>query len=156
MKLERVTGENFDEFLSLVEQLAIYEKNDPPNEQGRARLRRDALSKRPLFDAYLCRINGNAIAYLILYMTYSSYLALPTLYLEDLFVVKEWRKKGIGQHMFEFCVQQAKNRKCGRMEWCVFDWNESAIEFYKKNDATCLNKTYYRLDRNQIERLLKR
>jgi len=155
IKIERVTDENFDVFLSLVKQLAIYEKNNPPNEQGRARLRRDALSKKPLFEAYLGKIDGNAIAYMILYMTYSSYLALPTLYLEDLFVVEEWRKKGIGHYMLEFCVQQAKKRGCGRMEWCVFDWNKSAIEFYEKNGATCLNKTYYRLDKNQIERLLK-
>lgn len=155
VKIERVTDKNFDEFLLLIKQLAIYEKNDPPDEQGKARLRRDALSKNPLFEAYLGRMDGDAIAYMILYMTYSSYLALPTLYLEDLFVVEEWREKRIGRRMFEFCVQQAKERKCGRMEWCVFNWNKSAIEFYKKNDATRLNKTYYRLDKNQIERLLK-
>ena len=53
--------------------------------------------------------------------------------------------------MFEFCIKQAKKRNCGRMEWCVFNWNETAINFYKKNNATRLDKTYYRLNREQIE-----
>jgi len=72
VKIERVTDKTFDEFLLLIKQLAIYEKNDPPDEQGQARLRQDALSKNPLFEAYLGRMDSNVIAYMILYMTYSS------------------------------------------------------------------------------------
>jgi len=86
-------------------------------------------------------------------MTYSSYLALPTLYIEDIFVIEGWRRTGIGKKMFEFCARQAKNRGCGRMEWCVYNWNIPAIKFYRKLKATRLEKTYYRLDKKQIARL---
>lgn len=148
---EKVDDGNFDEFFSLVEKLAEYEKQNQLDKQVKLRLKQDALSEKPRFEAYLTKLNNRYIGYFIFFMTYSSYLALPTLYLEDIFVLEELRGKGIGQKMFQFCIQQAKEKDCGRMEWCVYNWNKPAINFYKKNIATRLNKTYYRLTREQIE-----
>ena len=148
---ERVVDGTFDDFVYLVEKLAEYEKIDPPDDQAKLRLKNDCLSANPKFEAYLGRIDGKYVAYVIFFMTYSSYLALPTLYLEDIFVLEEYRREGIGQKMFQFCVKQAKERDCGRMEWSVFNWNKPAIKFYEKNNATRLDKTYYRSSRDQIE-----
>ena len=150
---ERVIHNNFDDFISLVKQLAAYEKQDLPDRQAETRLKKDALSKAPKFEAYLVKEQEKIVGYLIYYMTYSSYLALPTLYIEDIFVIEGWRRTGIGKKMFEFCARQAKNRGCGRMEWCVYNWNIPAIKFYRKLKATRLEKTYYRLDKKQIARL---
>ncbi len=147
---ERITHKNFDDFIILVKKLAEYENQNPPNRQGELRLRKDSLSENPKFEAYLVKEQGKTLGYVIFYMTYSSYLALPTLYIEDIFVLEAWRRRGIGKKMFEFCVHQAKNRGCGRVEWCVYNWNTPAIKFYEKIKATKLEKTYYRLDKKQI------
>jgi len=148
---ERVSDENFGDFLYLIEKLAKYERQHFPGNKAKIRLRKDALSDNPKFEAYLVRINRKFVGYFVFYMTYSSYLALSTLYLEDIFVLEEYRRKGIGQKMFQFCAQQAKERECGRMEWTVYDWNEPAIKFYRKIKAIRLDKAYYRLNREQIE-----
>ena len=70
--------------------------------------------------------------------------------------MKEYRRKRIGEKVFRFCVKQAKDKGCGRIEWTVYDWNESAIRFYKQFGAICLEKKYYRLDKKQIEDIKKR
>ena len=107
---EKVDDGNFDEFFSLVEKLAEYEKQNQLDKQVKLRLKQDALSEKPRFEAYLTKLNNRYIGYFIFFMTYSSYLALPTLYLEDIFVLEELRGKGIGQKMFQFCIQQAKEK----------------------------------------------
>jgi GNAT superfamily N-acetyltransferase len=151
LSIERVTAENFDEFLGLVEKLAEYERLDPPDDEAKARLRRDGLADPPLYEACLGRLHGAPAGYAIFFPTYSSFLARPTLYLEDLFVLEKHRRGGIGQALFEYCVGQARERGFGRMEWCVLDWNEPAIRFYEKNGARRLGWLFYRLDRKAIE-----
>ena len=69
---------------------------------------------------------------------------------QNIFVLNTYQRQGIGQYLFEFCIKEAKKRGCGRMEWCVFDWNAPALAFYKKNNATKLQKTYYRLTKEQL------
>ena len=151
IKIEKVNKVNFDDFVQFIEKLAKYERQIPPDNQAKSRLKQDTLGEHPKIDAYLGTINGKTATYVIFFMTYSSYLALPILYIEDIFVLEEWRWKGIGRQMFRFCVQQAKKRGCGRMEWCVYNWNQPAIKFYKKINATQLDKTYYRLNNEQVE-----
>ena len=151
--IEKVTSSNFKDFLVLIDKLAAYEHLAPPDTAARERLMRDGLGKAPKFEAYLARTasNGEAVAYLIFFMTYSSFLALPTLYIEDIFVREEHRRTGIGQKMFEFCVGIAKTRGCGRIEFCVLSWNKPAIRFYKKQGAEQLDWFFFRLTREQIE-----
>ena len=151
LKIEKVKSENFESFLSLIDKLAEYEKSNPPDNAARKRLRQDALSNKSIFEAYLGKIKDEYTGYIIIFMTYSSYLALPILYLEDLFVLEKYRKQGIGQKMFDFCVKMAKEKDCGRMEWCVYNWNKTAIDFYEKNNANRLDKAYYRLNKEQID-----
>lgn len=148
---EKLNDENFDSFFDLINKLAQYEKQEPLDEQIKIRLKQDSLSENPRFEAYLAKLNNEYIGYFIFFMTYSSYQALPTLYIEDIFVLEEERRKGIGQKIFDFCIKLAREKDCGRMEWCVYNWNKPAINFYKKNNATLLNKKYYRLTKEQIE-----
>ncbi|MEF8847876.1 MAG: GNAT family N-acetyltransferase [Candidatus Thermoplasmatota archaeon] len=150
-KIERLNEDNFDYFLVLLERMAKYEKCDPPDKTAEKRLKKDVLSEKPRFHCYLGKIRSEYVSYLLYYFTYSSYLARPILHLEDIFVSEKYRKQGIGQKMFDFCIKKAKKCNCGRMEWCVFNWNKNALEFYNKNDATRLNKTYYRLNKKQID-----
>jgi GNAT superfamily N-acetyltransferase len=143
--IEQVTAENFDAFLGLIEKLAEYEKLTPPGEEGKIRLRRDCLSGRPRYQAFIWKINDKYVSYVIFFFTYSSFLALPTLFLEDIFVLEEYRRQGVGRKMFDFLKETAKHEGCGRIEFTVLKWNKSAQEFYEKNKAQRLEWYLYRL-----------
>lgn len=83
------------------------------------------------------------VGYALYYYSYSSFLARPTLYLEDIFVMESHRKRGIGRGLFLRCVGEARRTGCSRMEWAVLTWNQKAIEFYEKLGAKRLNDWYY-------------
>jgi GNAT superfamily N-acetyltransferase len=123
------------EFLSLINALADFEKLKRPTSTAQARLLRDAFGKKKRFSAYLAFINKKSVGYAIVFETYSSFLARPTLYLEDLFVLPHYRKQRIGLKLFRYCLKEAKCRRCGRMEWVVLDWNTNAIRFYDRLHA---------------------
>jgi GNAT superfamily N-acetyltransferase len=139
-------------FLSLVDALADYEKLDRPTPEARERLARDGFGERPVFNAFLAELDGTPVAYAITFFTYSSVLARPTLYLEDLFVLPEARRHGVGKAFFRFLAREAVERGCGRMEWVVLDWNQPAIDFYERLGATRLADWYsYRLTAGELE-----
>lgn len=143
--IQRVDSQNFNEFLGLVEKLAEYEKLYPPNEEAKSRLRRDCLVEPPKYNAFIGKIKDRSVSYIIYFFTYSSFLALPTLFVEDIFVLKDYRRQGIGKKMFNFIKQTAKAEGCGRIEFIVLDWNKPAQEFYEKNGAHRLDWFFYRV-----------
>jgi GNAT superfamily N-acetyltransferase len=118
--------------LALVEALAKYEDLPPPDPAARERLRRDALAVPPRFQALLATVDGRVVGYAIFFETYSTFLARPTLYLEDLFVLPATRRRGVGAALFSACAAEAVRRGCGRMEWAVLDWNALALSFYTR------------------------
>jgi GNAT superfamily N-acetyltransferase len=123
------------QLLALINALADFEKLKRPTPAARKRLLRDAFGKRKRFDAFLAFVDTAAVGYAIVFETYSSFLAKPTLYLEDIFVLPAYRGKKIGLKLFRHCLAEAKRRKCGRMEWMVLDWNVNAIRFYENLGA---------------------
>jgi GNAT superfamily N-acetyltransferase len=153
--VRKATREDAQAILTLVDALAAYEKLDPPDAKAKERLIRDMSGERPRFEAYLAELDGGAIGYAFVFETYSSFLALPTLYLEDLFVLPEYRKKKTGYALFTTMVREAHTRGCGRMEWTVLDWNQLAIDFYKKLGATHMKEwQLYRLARKDMKRII--
>ena len=133
--IKQVNAKNFDEFLGLIDKLAEFEKLASPDEEAKRRLRRDCLSDKPKFQAFVGKIGAKYVSYVIFFFTYSSFLALPTLFLEDIFVLEEYRRQGMGKKMFNFLKETAKREGCGRIEFTVLNWNKSAQEFYEKNRA---------------------
>lgn len=133
--------------LDLIDALADYENLPRPDEAARRRLAADAVASPPRFEALLAEVDGRVSGYAIFFMTYSTFLARPTLYLEDLFVLPDARGRGAGAALFKACAAEAVRRECGRMEWVVLDWNTPSIEFYQRRGARQL-KTWlpYRLD----------
>lgn len=125
-----------DDFLGLVVALADYERLEPPSAEALARLRRDALATPPRFGTVLAYVDGVAVGYAISFETYSSFLALPTMYLEDLFVLEPYREGGVGGRLFDHVRDEGRRRGCGRMEWQVLDWNTVARTFYERRGAT--------------------
>lgn len=139
-------------FLDLVDALADYEKLARPTPEARERLVADAFGARKRIDVYLAEDGaGPPVGYAIVLESYSSFLALPTLYLEDLFVVPQARRRGIGRAFFRHLAGEAVRRGCGRMEWVVLDWNATAIDFYEKLGARRLAEwETYRLTADQL------
>ena len=142
LSIRPVGGAVVDVFLSLVHALADYERLPRPTPEARERLARDGLGENPLFRAYLARLDGRPVGYAIIFFTYSSFLARPTLYLEDLFVLPDARGGGVGKALFTFLAGEAVRRGCGRMEWVVLDWNQLAIDFYERLGARRLSEWY--------------
>lgn len=151
ISIRPATAEDAGILFDLLDALADYEKLPRPDRQARERLRRDGFGEHPLFRAYLGEIDGEPVAYAITYRTYSSFLALPTLFLEDLFVLPDARGRGVGGALFRHLVAEAVREGCGRMEWVVLDWNRAAIEFYERLGGRRLTEWYtYRLTREKM------
>lgn len=150
IRIEPVTPGNFFELLQLIDGLAQYEHLDPPDHAARERLFTDAFSDPPHYEAYLARADGIPVGYVTFYLTYSTFLALPSLYLEDIFVRKEFRHRSIGRELFGFCRNIARERGCGRMDWQVLTWNEPAIRFYENGGGKRLDWYAYRIERQEL------
>jgi GNAT superfamily N-acetyltransferase len=136
MTITTLIAKDFDEFAGLIKALADYEHLAPPPADAIERLRADAFGTRPRFEAALARDADNrAIGYAIWFETYSSFLAKPTMYLEDLFVLETARQSGAGGRLFEHVRSLGEQRGCGRMDWTVLDWNALARDFYNRRHA---------------------
>ena len=152
--IRQATASDADSFLMLVDALADYEMLARPDDAARTRLIRDGFGDAPRFEAYLACLGDRPVAYAIVYETYSSFLALPTLYLEDIFVLPEFRKQGAGLSLFLHCARLAHDRGCGRMDWTVLHWNDLARSFYHRLGAVHLDEwQLFRLTRAQIAAL---
>ena len=139
-------------FLRLLLALARFEKLVPPSEDAQKRIISDIFAKKRL-NLFVAEDAGKIVGYALYFYSYSSFLAKPVLYLEDLFVLKKNRKKGLGFALFRRCAEEAIKEGCGRMEWAVLDWNENAISFYEKTGAKRLDEWhYYRLAEDGMKR----
>ncbi len=121
--------------LELIDGLADYEKLPRPDAAARQRLTADALADPPRFHTLLAEVDGSVVAYAIFFFTYSSFLARPSLYLEDIFVLPEARGRGAGVALFRACAHTAITSGCRRMEWQVLSWNQPSIQFYERLGA---------------------
>ena len=137
MKIRPFRKSDAKGFVGLVRALAAYEKLKPPTTAAGRRLIAD-IGKR--IRVLLGEVDGKVVAYAIYLFTYSSFLARPTLYLEDIFVLPEYRRHGMGKAFFGELLREAKKERCGRMEWTVLDWNTPAITFYDKLGARPLDE----------------
>jgi GNAT superfamily N-acetyltransferase len=124
--VRRARGEDAETVLELIRALAEYERLEPPDAEACARLIEDGFGERPRFEAYLAEMDGAAVGYAIVFESYSTFLARPTLYLEDLFVRPEARRRGAGGALLRFLAPEAVARGCARLVWNVLDWIELA------------------------------
>ena len=143
MKIRPYEKKDAKSLVSLIRALAKYEKLTPPSTAAARRLIAD-IGRR--IRVLIAEIDGRPVGYAISLFTYSSFLARPTLYLEDVFVLPEHRRGGVGGKFFQALLQAARREKCGRMEWVVLDWNTPAHRFYRKLGASPLdNWVTYRM-----------
>lgn len=153
--VRKTTRADAPALLNLIDALADYEKLTPPDPAAKERLVRDMFTERPRIESLIVKVDGMPAGYTLFFETYSSFLALPTLYLEDLFVLPEFRGRRVGSALFREMIAEAHRRGCGRMEWSVLDWNQLAIDFYDRYGARRLHEWhYYRFLREDMERIL--
>lgn len=158
IRLQPLTHEHAAAFCQLVLALAEFEKLPPPDAAAQARLVEDALGARPRIEVWLAFVDEAAApcGYSIFVETYSSFLALPTLYIEDVFVLTEHRRRGVGGALLRKAVSLAHERGCGRVEWTALDWNVNARQVYEQRmGATRLSEwLLYRMTREDMARHL--
>ena len=93
---------------------------------------------RPAAEAMVAEVDGDVVAFALFFINFSTFLALPGLYLEDLYVKPAHRGHGLGEALLKRLARTAVERGYGRFEWCVLDWNEDAIRFYRRMGATLM------------------
>jgi GNAT superfamily N-acetyltransferase len=140
--------------LSLIRELAEYEREPQAVVATEAGLREVLFGPKPSAEVLLAMENAEPVGFAVFFHNFSTWLGRPGLYLEDLFVRPEKRGKGYGRALLERLAQIAKERGCGRMEWAVLDWNDPAIQFYRKLGAKPMNEwTVFRLTGEGIAKL---
>ncbi len=126
--------------LSFVRALAEYEKMPHAVEVDEATLSKQLRSEAPPFECLLAEEAGRAVGYALIFYTYSTWRGRRGIWLEDLFVLPERRRNGVGRALLDRLVSLAQERGCGRVEWSVLDWNKPAIDFYRSYGANLLDE----------------
>lgn len=129
------TARDVPTILALIRGLADYERLRPECKATAAAVRRHGFGRRRYFETLICRRGGRPVGMALYFFTFSTFLARPTLYLEDLFVLPEERGAGAGKALLAALARIAVKRGCGRLEWAVLNWNRPAIGFYERLGA---------------------
>jgi len=133
MTIRPIEQQDVFEVLELIKGLAAYEKLPNEVENTVEKLTHDLFVAK-YCEAIVVELDNKIVGFTIFYTSYSTWKG-PCIYLEDIFVLEAYRQSGIGSILFDKVVGIAKERKVKRMDWQVLDWNELAINFYKKKNA---------------------
>jgi GNAT superfamily N-acetyltransferase len=153
VRIVPATERDVPQILELIQGLAEYERLSHVVEADEDRLRRTLFGDRPVAEVLMAFDADECVAFAVFFTNYSTFLAKPGLYLEDLYVKPDARRKGIGLQLLKRLAAIARERDYGRMEWSVLDWNDPAIDFYKKLGAVALDDwTMFRLTGEALEK----
>lgn len=132
------TPEDVTHILSMIRELAVFEKLEHMVVATEALLQEGLFGGRPSCEAIIGEEDGQVVCFALFFHNFSTFLTKKGLYLEDLYVRQSHRGKGYGTQLLKRLAQIAVERQCGRFEWSVLDWNEPAIQFYKAMGADIL------------------
>jgi len=153
-QIRRATERDVPVILSFIRQLAEYERLSHEAVMTEDILRESLFGSRPAAEVLLGYSGDRPVAFAVFFHNFSTFLGRSGLYLEDLFVIPEMRGKGFGRALLVELAKIARERKCGRFEWAVLDWNEPAIEFYKAIGAVPMDDwTIFRVTGEALKRL---
>jgi GNAT superfamily N-acetyltransferase len=137
-----------------IKELAEYERMSEECVATEALLREALFGEKKFAEVVVAYYHDEPAGFALFFHNFSTFLARPGIYLEDLYVFPHLRGKGIGKALLVCLAKIAKERNCGRFEWAVLDWNEPSIAFYKKLGAIPLNDwTIFRLTGNALNDL---
>lgn len=132
--------------LSFIRQLADYENLSHAVKATEDSLRASLFTDRPPAEVLIAEDASQPVGFALFFQNYSTFLAQPGIYLEDLFVIPAARGRGVGRLLLKRLAEIAVERGCGRLEWAVLDWNAPAIGFYRRMGAVPMDDwTVFRL-----------
>ena len=124
--------------MRLIRELSVYEKLEHLVTGNEAMLRASLFGDRPVIEAILAEVDGRAVGFALYFVSFSTFLCKPGLFLEDVFVEPAHRGSGIGKALLRQLAAICVERDYGRFEWHVLDWNEPSIKFYESLGASIL------------------
>jgi|SRR5579885_1288726 GNAT superfamily N-acetyltransferase len=152
--IKPATTEDVPLILDFIKELAEYEKLSHEVVATEETLRENLFGKKSYAEVILAYLDHQPVGFALFFHNFSTFLGKPGIYLEDLFVKSSARGLGVGQKMLAYLARLAIERNCGRLEWWVLDWNEPAINFYKRLGAKAMDEwTVYRVTGNALDEL---
>lgn len=138
LKIRPAQVEDVDPIFELILGLAKYEQLTDRVTGNSDLLRSHLFGSRPYAESIVAELDTKIVGFGLFFHNYSTFLTQPGLHLEDVFVLPEYRRQGIGKALMMSVAKIAFDRGCGRLEWSVLDWNQPAIDFYQSLGATIL------------------
>ena len=152
LSIREATSADVPFILSLIKELADYEKLSGDVIATEERLTAHLFGPNPRAEVLIGSIAGEPSGFALFFHNFSTFLAQPGIYLEDLYVKPGKRGLGLGEALLRHLAQLAIQRGCGRLEWAVLDWNEPAIGFYKRLGAVAMDEwTVYRVAGDMLQ-----
>ncbi|MBI3492231.1 MAG: GNAT family N-acetyltransferase [Acidobacteria bacterium] len=154
MRIERATERDVPLIFNLIKGLAEYEKLAHEVTATEEKLRATLFGPRPAAEVVIAYADDAPAGFALFFHNYSTFLGQPGIYLEDLYVVPEWRGHGLGRRLLTHLAKLAVERHCGRLEWSVLDWNAPAIGFYRGLGARLMQEwSIFRLTGDSLRAL---
>jgi GNAT superfamily N-acetyltransferase len=154
IRIEPATKSQVPLILHFIRQLAEYEELLHKVEADEARIEESLFGEKPCAEVVIAYLGEDPAGFAVFFSTYSTFLARPGIYLEDLFVDPKFRGFGVGKAILVHLAKLVRQRGGARLEWSVLNWNEPAIQFYKKLGAAVQDAwTMYRVTGDNLEKL---
>lgn len=148
--------EDVSTLLELIKEIAEYEKMSDQVIATEETLM-ESIFKNNRANALILEIDNKKIGYCIYFYNFSTFIGRNGIYIEDIFIKKEYRGNGFGSEIFKFLAKKAKEEGCKRIEWSCLNWNEPSIKFYKSLGAIPMDEwTVYRLTEDKINELAEK
>jgi GNAT superfamily N-acetyltransferase len=150
--IRAATASDVESIVAFIRELAEYERLEHEVVATSDSIRQWLFGARPAAEVLIAEIAGEAVGFALFFTSFSTFLAQPGIYLEDLFVRPAYRGAGIGRALLQRVAELACERGCGRLEWAVLDWNEPAIGFYERLGAKAMGEwTTWRVTGEALE-----
>jgi GNAT superfamily N-acetyltransferase len=138
IKIRKALKADMPEVLDLIRELAVFEKEPDAVEVTVDELEREGFGKSPMFTCFVAEVMNEIVGMALVYFRFSTWKG-RTVHLEDLVVTERMRGKGVGEALYRKVMEYATEQGVKRVQWVVLDWNEGAVNFYKRTGATILD-----------------
>ena len=138
--IRKAEEDDVPQILEFIRKLAAYEKLTHEVTATEEQLRKYLFGKDKVADVVIGTFEGTPVGFALYFYNFSTFLAKPGIYLEDLYVLEEYRGRGFGKTLLTYLARKAVQEGCGRLEWAVLDWNEPSIDFYRSLGARLMNE----------------
>ncbi|MSP40294.1 MAG: GNAT family N-acetyltransferase [Deltaproteobacteria bacterium] len=155
-QIRAATKDDVAVILSFIKKLADYERLSHEVVATEAGLRETLFGRRRTAEVAIAYYKKAPVGFVLFFHNYSTFLGQPGIFIEDLFIEENLRRRGFGGALLHHVAKVADERNCGRLEWSVLDWNEPAINFYKKLGAMPMSEwTTFRITGANLKKLAR-